>query len=44
MACARQPCTRYWFASSEGLNAWFYAVHAQEVAAKLGLGTDHAVL
>lgn len=34
----------YPFAASEGLNAWFYAVHAQDVAAKLGLGTDHTVL
>ncbi len=34
----------YLFASSDGLNAWFYTVHAQDVAAKLGLGTDHVVL
>lgn len=34
----------YLFAASEGLNAWFYAVHAQEVAAKLGLSSDKAVL
>jgi len=34
----------YLFAASEGLNAWFYAVHAQDVAAKLGLGSDHSVL
>ncbi len=30
----------YLFAASEGLNAWFYTVHAQDVAAKLGLGAD----
>ncbi len=30
----------YLFAASEGLNAWFYAVHAQDVAARLGLGAD----
>jgi nitroreductase len=34
----------YLFAASEGLNAWFYTVHAQDVAAKLGLGSDHSVL
>ena len=34
----------YLFASSDGLNAWFYAVRAQDVAAKLGLGNDHVVL
>jgi len=34
----------YLFAASEGLNAWFYAVRAQDVAAKLGLGADHVVL
>ncbi len=34
----------YLFASSQGLNAWFYTVHAQDVATKLGLGADHAVL
>jgi nitroreductase len=34
----------YLFAASEGLNAWFYTVHAQDVAAKLGLGADHTVL
>ena len=34
----------YLFASSNGLNAWFYTVHAQDVAAKLGLGADHVVL
>jgi nitroreductase len=34
----------YLFAASEGLNAWFYAVRAQDVAAKLGLGKDHTVL
>jgi hypothetical protein len=34
----------YLFAASESLNAWFYTVHAQEVAAKLGLGADRAVL
>jgi len=34
----------YLFAASEGLNAWFYTVHAQEVATKLGLGTDKTVL
>lgn len=34
----------YLFAASQGLNAWFYTVHAQDVAAKLGLGADHAVL
>lgn len=34
----------YLFASSEGLNAWFYTVHAQDVAARLGLGPDKVVL
>lgn len=34
----------YLFAASQGLNAWFYTVHAQDVAAKLGLGPDHTVL
>ncbi len=34
----------YLSAASSGLNAWFYAVHAQDVAAKLGLGADHSVL
>ena len=34
----------YLFAASQGLNAWFYAVHAQDVATKLGLGADHIVL
>jgi len=34
----------YLFAASEGLNAWFYTVHAQDVAAKLGLGPDRIVL
>jgi hypothetical protein len=34
----------YLFAASDGLNAWFYTVHAQDVAAKLGLGADHVVL
>jgi nitroreductase len=34
----------YLFAASEGLNAWFYTVHTQDVATKLGLGTDHVVL
>lgn len=34
----------YLFAASEGLNAWFYTVHAQDVGAKLGLGADHAAL
>jgi nitroreductase len=34
----------YLFAASEGLNAWFYTVHAQDVAAKLGLGADRSVL
>jgi nitroreductase len=34
----------YLFAASEGLNAWFYTVHAQDVAAKLGLGPDRSVL
>jgi nitroreductase len=34
----------YLFASSDGLNAWFYTVHAQDVAAKLGLGQDRVVL
>lgn len=34
----------YLFASSNGLNAWFYTVHTQDVAAKLGLGADHMVL
>lgn len=34
----------YLFAASEGLNAWFYTVHAHDVAAKLGLGSDRSVL
>ena len=34
----------YLFAASDGLNAWFYTVHAQDVASKLGLGPDHVVL
>ncbi len=34
----------YLFAASEGLNAWFYTVHAQDVGAKLGLGADRAAL
>jgi len=34
----------YLFAASERLNAWFYTVHAQDVAAKLGLGSDRSVL
>ena len=34
----------YLFAASEGLNAWFYTVHAQDVAAKLGIGPDRNVL
>jgi Nitroreductase family len=34
----------YLFAASQGLNAWFYTVRAQEVAAKLGLNADHTVL
>ena len=34
----------YLFAASEGLNAWFYTVHAQDVRTKLGLGADHSVL
>jgi len=34
----------YLFAASERLNAWFYTVHAQDVAAKLGLGPDRSVL
>ena len=34
----------YLFAASDGLNTWFYTVHAQDVAAKLGLGADHVVL
>jgi nitroreductase len=34
----------YLFAASEGLNAWFYTVHAQDVAAKLGLDADRSVL
>jgi nitroreductase len=34
----------YLFAASEGLNAWFYTVHTQDVAAKLGLGADRMVL
>jgi len=34
----------YLFAASEGMNAWFYAVRAQDVAKKLGLGADHSVL
>jgi hypothetical protein len=34
----------YLFAASERLNAWFYTVHAQDVAARLGLGPDRSVL
>ena len=34
----------YLFAASEGLIAWFYTVHTQDVAAKLGLGADRLVL
>ena len=34
----------YLFAASEGLNAWFYALRGQDVAAKLGLGVDRSVL
>jgi len=34
----------YLFAASQGLNAWFYTVHAQDVGAKLGLGADHVAL
>jgi hypothetical protein len=34
----------YLFAASEGLNAWFYTVHPQVVASKLGLGADQVVL
>jgi len=34
----------YLFAASQGLNAWLYTVHAQDVAAKLGLGADRTVL
>jgi nitroreductase len=34
----------YLFAASDGLNAWFYTVHAQDVATKLGIGADHSVL
>ncbi len=34
----------YLFAASQGLNAWFYAVHSEDVATKLGLGADHIVL
>jgi nitroreductase len=34
----------YLFAASEGLNAWFYTVHTQDVATKLGLGADRSVL
>ncbi len=34
----------YLFASSDGLNAWFYTVHGQDVAAKLRLGADRVVL
>jgi nitroreductase len=34
----------YLFAAAGGLNAWFYTVHMQDVAAKLGLGVDHVVL
>lgn len=34
----------YLFAASEGMNAWFYTVHAQDVAAKLGLSADRSVL
>lgn len=34
----------YLFAASQGLNAWFYSVHAQGVAEKLGLGAERTVL
>jgi hypothetical protein len=34
----------YLFAASEGLNAWFYTLHAQDVATKLGIGADRSVL
>ena len=34
----------YLFAASEGLNAWFYSVRTQDVAAKLGLGAGRTVL
>jgi nitroreductase len=34
----------YLYAASAGLNAWFYTVHAQDVATKLGIGADHSVL
>ncbi len=34
----------YLFAASEGLNAWFYTVRSQDVAAKLGIGSDRSVL
>ena len=34
----------YLFAASEGLNAWFYTVRTQDVAAKLGLGPDRTIL
>lgn len=34
----------YLFAASEGLNAWFYTFHGQDVAATLGLAADRRPL
>lgn len=34
----------YLYAASEGLNAWFYAFHNQDIAGALGLGPDKAPL
>ncbi len=34
----------YLFAASEGLNAWFYALHGHDAAAKLALDSDHSAL
>lgn len=34
----------YLFAASEGLNAWFYALHAHDLDAKLGLSADRVAL
>lgn len=34
----------YLFAASEGLNAWFYTIHARDVAARLGLASGREPL
>lgn len=34
----------YLFAASQGLNAWFYASRPADINAKLGIGSDKAVL